>query len=444
MKTDIPPVVIGIDFGATSSSAAFALAKPEHHEIKVLDKWPEAMSASCDQIPRRRSEIQSVVYYMQWGIDMVGWSGGLDEVFTPQGSLKSCVVSTLGFKSQFLPPPDYPEGQTMGFPLVRDKSVEEIMVDYLRCLRVSVCEQTRDQLEAKGLDVEMGGRDMRFVITVPAFWGDGELVKFRKVARAAGFHSNDDKDKALSLSFISGLEAALLYADEMNHSTFNVGDAFLVIDCGGHLVEAATYEVKSKSPLKVERRTPVSVGSCGSAEATRLFMNIARRKINKALYPKLGRAVGSMRYKVKRAFEKDMLLGDGLYKPSVQFEPLSEVPSGFLVADVGIEKECPEADLAEGYMLFSEQEICPCFNTVVERAVGIVREQIEAVQGWNGNGKLQGCLLVGGFNKCEYFSSRLQDAIASHGLSVIRPDDDGAAFARGAVLAGLTVDTKRT
>lgn len=357
------PIIIGIDFGSTSSSAAFIRPNSRNPEIHSLHHWPDAVKWSFDQLPRG-AEIQSIVYYNQ-NIEVVGWSelANRDEVLTAQGNLKPGIHPTPDFKAQLFPPAEIQPGL-----LPRGKTIGDITVDFLCHLRRSIQEQLAWR-DCKG--------SLHFVMTVPAFWDDATREKFWGIAQTAGFGQGE------KLELISSLEAALFNAHFAWPSCFNAGDNILALDCGGHLVEAAIYQVKSASPLKMDRRTSVSVASCGSAEVTRQFMAIAGNKINKAGFPDHGRTKPRMRLRAKRAFEKDLLFGDVLGRPGFKFDLPPEVLDGFWVADLGVEMDCPEANILEGYMVFSEDEIYPCFDAAVERTLGLVREQVDAIHEQN-------------------------------------------------------------
>jgi hypothetical protein len=48
--------------------------------------------------------------------------------------------------------------------------------------------------------------------------------------------------------------------------------------------------------------------------------------------------------------------------------------------DVDIEEEIPEADIEEGYMGWTNEEILQCFEPVINRIVELTQNQIIAVQ----------------------------------------------------------------
>jgi len=51
--------------------------------------------------------------------------------------------------------------------------------------------------------------------------------------------------------------------------------------------------------------------------------------------------------------------------------------------DVGIEADYPEADLEEGYMTFTNDEIFQCFEPVINRILELIRDQVAQVQAQN-------------------------------------------------------------
>ncbi|KAL3459060.1 hypothetical protein BJX64DRAFT_301594 [Aspergillus heterothallicus] len=413
--------IIGIDFGARSSSAAFSCGENSStRALRVLNQWPAATRRPLSQFPSD-DEVESIVYY-DLNLKIVGWSEDKHEVFRPEGGMQYGIYVVPDFQARLFPPNDYPE-EVQGAFLAHKKTADDIAVDYLRNLRLNVLAQVQSHCEAPGT-AQAG---FHVVMTTPAFW-DGEAQgNLRKIARAAGF----TEERGEKLEFVSGLEAALRYAEYEEPSNFTVGDTIMVLDCGGNLVEATTFEVRTGSPLSLERRSKVSVASCGSAEVTRRFLEVVSKKIEKTGFPSLGRTVPRMRLRCKTQFEKEVMMGLG----NTTFQAPPGAPDAFWVADLRVDLDCTEADLVEGYMTFTEEEVYPCFDLAIERTLNLVKEQVEAVQ--EQNKRLNGCLLVGGFNRCAYYSRNVRAGIESQGLRIIQHEHEPAGFAKGAVLSGL-------
>ncbi|KFY98437.1 hypothetical protein V498_01465 [Pseudogymnoascus sp. VKM F-4517 (FW-2822)] len=420
-KTDL---VVGIDFGGTSSAAAFALADSNKQEPKVLDRWPESVQWSIDGVPRG-SQIQSTLYYHPslkvagWGKDkyeaVSAYTTSYGQTFGRQP--KPGIQAFRDIKSGLVKDVD------IHFPLPHGRSAADLAADYLWHLRQSASLQIKDHL---GVDSDRAQANIRYVITVPASWDEKAQKELHKVAKMAGFWIQSNVRPAL----VQGPEAAMLYVDSIDSSAFGVGDNVLVVDCGGHLVEAVTYEIKSKDPLRYGKCTAVSAASCGSAEVTRRFMSIVESKIKKMGLSDYNRAKTRVRAKCRSQFEKYVKLEFG--RPDFHAPP--DIPRGCWAADVGLEIEIPEADLEEGYLMFSDEEICSCFDPVIERTMELIGDQVTAVRAQNK--ELQTCLLVGGFNKCAYYAQGVQPRVAGHGVKVIQPDLPLGSV-KGAVLAGL-------
>ncbi|RDW67431.1 Hsp70 family protein [Aspergillus mulundensis] len=428
---EINQVTIGIDLGSTSTSIAFDVNGGDESEVQILNNWPAAMKWSYDQVPRG-PEIATIVYYDPHATRSFGWTKDRFEVVTERDTLKPGLFAATNFISRLSPPGDYPDEWKSAL-LPGTKTPEDVTLDYLRHLRLNILQQIVDE----GYSGEVAR--LHFVITVPAFWDTVTRNRFRQLATTAGFVRAESAGQ--TLSFISGLEAALSQSVYLHAGVPSSPDNILVLDCGGHTVEAAVYTVESSSPLMVERRTPVSVASCGSAEVTRLFMDIAKAKIDKVRVPSTGRAFRVMRVRAKRAFGREVLFNDKFNAVGFHFDIPPEIHADgkadtFWVADLGVELSCPEADMVEGYISFSREKICAPFNTIVERTMGLVRDQIGAVEVLGE--QVNDCLLIGGFNKCPYYSGKVEAGMAAPGLRLVKPSDDGANLAMGAAWAAVS------
>jgi hypothetical protein len=58
------------------------------------------------------------------------------------------------------------------------------------------------------------------------------------------------------------------------------------------------------------------------------------------------------------------------------------------VVDIGIEAKFPEADIEKGCITFTNDQILPCFEPVVNRILEGIRKQVEAVHARNGTLKV--------------------------------------------------------
>ncbi|KAL3479276.1 hypothetical protein BJX99DRAFT_222814 [Aspergillus californicus] len=445
--------IVGIHFGATSTAAAYAVTDDKANlpnstpQTHVLGNWPEAIKQArvLDQVPRDQG-IQTTVFYRysksEPGLEVVGWDGNPDsdsdpdEIASSRGIPRPGILLTWDFKAHLFPPRDAnsDEGTARVF-FPPGKSVQDITVDYLTCLRRSVSKQVADQLGQSEAAHIHNKIQHRYIITIPVFWDEEYRNKFREICLTAGF---DDKN----ITLIPKPEASLRNTISKPPIEFKseTGDNVLVISSGGHNTSATTYTLISPSPPNFQRNPAVTPSSTptGSTTITTLFMTLAQSRITKMGLPyTANRAKSVIRYRCKREFEKQVLLGFG--KTEFQLPPeVQDVPGVFWAADVGVEFECPEAGLVEGYLVFTEEEIRGCFDGAVETTVNIVAGQVGRMR--DQGGEIQACLLAGGFAKCPYYSGKVREGIErGYGLGVIQSEelDCSVGVARGAVLAGI-------
>ena len=132
-------------------------------------------------------------------------------------------------------------------PLPPGKSEIDVAADYLFKLRQAI----RAQLQkALGEVFTREERNIRYYLTVPAIWNDAGKAATRTAAIQAGF-LRDENDNRLTL--VSEPEAAALFCAKSGLLNLKVGDAILIVDCGGGTVDLIAYEVEEEQPFSVTR-----------------------------------------------------------------------------------------------------------------------------------------------------------------------------------------------
>uniref|UniRef100_A0A093VIN4 Heat shock 70 kDa protein 12B n=1 Tax=Talaromyces marneffei PM1 TaxID=1077442 RepID=A0A093VIN4_TALMA len=131
--------------------------------------------------------------------------------------------------------------------LIRDET--DIIADFLsRLFRHTKSEMNRQHGYRNDCSVE-------FVLCIPVMWTEKACRIMQnamtRALREAEFieHSNYDVD---NLFIVTEPEAASTYALERSRE-ITAGDCFLLLDAGGGTVDAITYRVASRSPLRLER-----------------------------------------------------------------------------------------------------------------------------------------------------------------------------------------------
>lgn len=295
---------------------------------------------------------------------MVGWGPDIADALAPTGYPKPQVQKVEWFKLQlmlsgntYIDPINLP-------PLPPGKSEIDVAADYLFKLRQAI----RAQLQkALGEVFTREERNIRYYLTVPAIWNDAGKAATRTAAIQAGF-LRDENDNRLTL--VSEPEAAALFCAKSGLLNLKVGDAILIVDCGGGTVDLIAYEVEEEQPFSVMECTAGSGDSCGSTALNRNFSNILRAKIRKMKLPDGSRTAGKVYAKCIMDFENRI---------KADFRNNGQK----WAVDVGIEADFPDAGIEEGYMTFMNEEILQCFEPVVNRILELVRNQIIAIQAQN-------------------------------------------------------------
>ncbi|KAJ5532729.1 actin-like ATPase domain-containing protein [Penicillium frequentans] len=411
-------IIIGIDFGATFTAAAYAVASDGMRKVKVLSQWPKSFARPIKGFPKQ-PKIETVGYYNQY-LNMVGWSESEDEVISYAGYPRPGIQKIEEFRYHIAPLKD---ANLESPPLPPGKTIEGVMVDFLSHVRQSILSQLPD---ASDLSLDASHISHRYFITIPASWDEDARSKLRSMAIEAGFRVRSETDFAL----VTGTEAALFQADFDDSSSFQVGDNILVADCGGHLVEMVTYEVKSKNPLRLAKCTGLSVEAAGASAISSCFHNIVREKIKKM---KLVNRPPRVYAKCRDFFRSEVIpqFGNPDYPPPA-FLDLKR--AGDFWCDVGIELEFPEADIEEGCMWFTKEEMLSCFDPSVNQILGMIEEQFCAIKLQQKT--LKSCLLVGGSLVNPYISSRVNSCLSLHEIKVIQSDTN-LTCVKGTVLAGM-------
>ncbi|KAL1978103.1 hypothetical protein VTN31DRAFT_962 [Thermomyces dupontii] len=405
-----PQLIVGIDFGTTFSGVAFAFIANGEVREDIITEWPGAGTFAKQKIP-------TVLYYDQYQ-KVVGWGPDIADALSPTGYPKPGVQKVEWFKLQlmmsgntYIDPINLP-------PLPPGKSEIDVAADYLFKLRQAMRSQLQKTL---GEVFNREERNIKYFLTVPAIWNEAAKAATRAAAIQAGF-LRDENDNRLTL--ITEPEAAAMFCAKTGLLNLKLGDAILIVDCGGGTVDLIAYEVEEENPFTVSECTAGSGDSCGSTALNRNFSNILRAKIRKMKLPDGSRTVGKVYAKCIMDFENRI---------KADFRNNGQK----WAVDVGIEADYPEADIEEGYMTFTNEEILQCFEPVVNRILELVRNQIIAIQAQNRT--LQNVLVVGGFGASEYLFQQIKLHVPPQFQSkVVRPMDSVAAIVKGAVTAGIT------
>ncbi|KAI5302178.1 hypothetical protein KEM56_000946, partial [Ascosphaera pollenicola] len=404
-------LVVGIDFGTTFSGVAFAFVNDHKVDDHLIEEWP-----GCGT--ERKQKISTIIRYDQHTGQIVSW-GELTDGLSPTNAPKKGVMQLRFFKLYLDPEGSYGNGSLNMQALPPGKGPINVISDYLHELHTAAVASMRKTL---GEIYDREQDNIKYFLTVPAIWDDAAKANMRMAAAEAGLVENKD-DRRLSL--ISEPEAAALFCVKNRLLSLKKHDAILVVDCGGGTVDLIAYQVEEEDPLHVSECTPGSGALVGSAWLNQKFMACVREKLKKAGLDKQDQA------KAAKIAAKCVSYFDSTIKGNF-------LDSGRSFAcDVGVETDYPAADIEEGYMNFSNDEILACFEPIVQQILDLVKNQIEMVQAQQKS--LTNILLIGGFGASEYLYQKIQDAVPpKYSKKVVRPMEAVSAIVRGAVTAGVT------
>ena len=307
-------------------------------------------------------KIPTVIYYDEYQ-KVAGWGCDVSAALLPTGYPKQGVQKVEWFKLLLMPPGNTYIDSKIHPLLPPGKSEIDVAADYLSRLRQAIRNYLQNVL---GQVFDREEHNILYVLTVPAIWNDAAKTATRAAAIQAGF-LQDENDSRLLL--ISEPEVAIKFCLKTGFLNPRADNVVLVVDCGG-TVNLIAYKIREEAPFAISECTAGSGDFCGSLAVNKNFSNIVITKIRKMKLPDGHKTSGKVYAKCMLEFEhriKQDFCNNGQR----------------WAVDVGIEIELPEASIEEGYMVFTNEEIQQCFEPVVNRILGLVRNQIDAIMELN-------------------------------------------------------------
>ncbi|KAG0126370.1 hypothetical protein HOY82DRAFT_570205 [Tuber indicum] len=417
-------IKIGIDFGTTYSGIAWAHSStPE--KVNVVGKWVAGRSRTSGKAP---SEIAYTSSGVKWGFGI--------PIKEP----------ALAWFKLLLDPTKYPLANSTNSPLARTKQLipqgkkpVDVVADYLSELYKHTIDHLEKTLGKSTVEVS----PLDFILTVPAVWSDAAKNLTLQAAELAGF------GRKKSIRLISEPEAAAVCClKEMEPKNLNVGDTFVVADCGGGTVDVISYTITRKFPkLEVVECVEGTGALCGSTVLNERFEELVRDRI--------GDRFDKMKHEGRVYMMKEF--NDSLKRNFTD----SEDEDLFTCPVPGIADD-PTAGIEAGMFIIDRDDMRKIFNPVVQKVAQLVQQQVDEVEKLMANPpppgdglftdthsfgnfarrtrQVKALLLVGGFGESEYLRSRLQAEIRTRDggeISILQPPNAWTAVVRGAVMRGL-------
>lgn len=128
---------------------------------------------------------------------------------------------------------------------------------------------------------------MEFVLCLPTKWTDKAARVMQSALTSAIERSEIStlKDGAIENLFLvaeSEAAAAHVLVGEAYASKLTPHEAFLVLDCGGGTVDAVTYTLTQREPVRLKEEVTPEGRSCGSSFLNQGFQQLLKRRLAKA------------------------------------------------------------------------------------------------------------------------------------------------------------------
>ena len=252
-------MLVAVDFGTTFSALSCCPTRtPDLRD--VITQWPDGDPTGLEGHTSKKvpTEIQYIGDKIKWGFEI--------KESTQRHKWFKLELDPSAASNRFNLIDDLPDRYALPPPYELDP--EKLVTDYLRALVGPVDNYIKNTFGESVL------RDTpkEYIITVPGNWPHASQQKTRACAARAGLGTD--------LAVVSEPEAAAIYAIKtLNPSALDIGDTFILCDCGGGTVDLISYKISALKPiLKVTEAVPGTGAVCGSTIIDRLFENFLRRK----------------------------------------------------------------------------------------------------------------------------------------------------------------------
>ena len=257
-------VVVAIDFGTSRSGYAYAFTS-DRSNIVGRTEWYK------QPFPYIKTLTQSLYNndrkLEEWGYSAMSRSAELRQ---NKSAKEYTFFSTFKMALHNNPQRDE-NGEVIIIRNDKKFVVIDLVADYLRELKNLALKDLN-----KATNNELKSNEVLWCLTIPAIWKDAEKSFMRRAAEKAGLVSSDERDRERLLLVLEP-EAAAVYCQEKYKSELNVGDRFMVVDCGGGTVDITVHEVlKDKRIKEVVSGTG---GAFGSTYVDEQFKEFLRNKL---------------------------------------------------------------------------------------------------------------------------------------------------------------------
>jgi hypothetical protein len=304
------------------------------------------------------------LYYDQYQ-KVVGWGLDTAACVLPTGYTKPGLEKVTQFKSRLINALTPPEHKFLS-PLPLGLSELDTIIHYLAYLREAI---RKALLKRIGDVFSREERNIRWVFTIPSGWPDICTASYISAIIAAGYVPDRTTGR---LELISEGEAIATDCLKSGILSPSIHDIILIVNCGKAFVEVSSYSIQTLHPWSVSAVRPATVLPFGSTILNKNFSIMVRSKIRKTGLLADSKLLGKIYAKAIMDFEK-----------RIKDDFRNTQPKWAI--DIGFELEFPEADIEEGYLVFSNAEVYSCFEDFIEGILRTVKHEIQSTYSFGNN-----------------------------------------------------------
>ncbi|KUI73911.1 hypothetical protein VM1G_09601 [Cytospora mali] len=418
-------LVVGIDFGTSYSSVAWASASEfSKGQVNIVTVWPEGHGEQW--------KVPTELCYEEDGINPT-WGYQIPADADPVRCLKLLLLKDEDLEEDVR----NSEWLVRGRRMMKEngKTAVDLVADYLRALWqhvIGTITRARGSSAVESLSFHV-------VITVPAIWKGYARQAMKNAARKAGILDWGPEGKT-SLSFAPEPEAAALATLTEQGGRIKQGDVYVVCDAGGGTVDLISYKITRAQPISMEEAVMGAGGLCGGIFIDENFELICKKRL------------GMNWNRLSKAGIKDIMKGEWEYGIKSTIDPgnvnkeyiVKLPPEAFRSQGGGESSRLSSLDdtsrepiIKAGRIHFKKSHIEKAFTDVFSQIEELIDGQVKKAkqQGMT----VTGIILVGGLGGSPFLYEHLKSSHKWSGTTVLQVGGmkSRAAICRGAVFKGF-------
>ncbi|RGB22594.1 hypothetical protein C1646_49898 [Rhizophagus diaphanus] len=251
----------------------------------------------------------------------------------------------------------------------------------------------------------------------------------RECVFKAALIKNMDSEK---LQFTTESEATALYCLK-NELKYEIGETFIVVDCGKYTTYLTTRKLVKNDPLQLGNFTAHIRDFCGSILINEEFIRFLRERLGNCAIDQLKENnYGQLQYMVEvfRQYIMEPFTGDNV---EFQYELDIEDNAPALLQYVSEEtREIMEE--IDWVIEIKYNDVKKMINTLIDRIIRLIYIQLS-----NNKENCSTIFLTGDFCENKYLQNRIKEEFSHHVNNISVPTRPVVAVARGAVIYGLSM-----